>query len=123
MTAISTSWPFALRLPEPASAAFGSRSAMMTFAPASASASAHASPIPCPPPVTTVMRPVRIRHKPHAVPGLQVEFANAACRECSEFPGIDIEEGVAAEVLGDRYGPGPPFSFLAALQMFGRDAD
>src|ERR1700676_3905986 len=57
MTATSASRPFVLRPAQPVSAAFGSRSAMMTFAPASPSASAQARPIPCPAPVTTAIRP------------------------------------------------------------------
>src|SRR5882672_10548959 len=167
--------PLALSAAQPASAAFGSRSAMMTFAPASASASALASPIPWPAPVTTATRPPslnfsryifslfpvtgrssaklrryvpffgaadrrirslpndlsllaktvqagRIRRKPDAVAGFQAEFSDAARRKHSEFPGIDIEEGVAAQMLGDRYGAGPAFSLFADFQMFGPDA-
>src|ERR1700722_9186018 len=57
MTATSASKPFVLRPAQPVSAAFGSRSATMTFAPASPSASAQARPIPCPAPVTTAIRP------------------------------------------------------------------
>ena len=36
------------------------------------------------------------------VAGVQAEFADCARRERAERPGIDIEEGVAAEMLGDR---------------------
>src|SRR3984893_14576877 len=64
-----------------------------------------------------------IRRKPHTVAGFQTEFSDAARRKQSELPGVDIEEGVAAEMLGDRYGPGPAFSLSADLHMFGPDAD
>ena len=65
----------------------------------------------------------RIRRKPDAVAGFQIEFSDAARRQHSEFAGVDIEEGVAAQMLGDRHGPGPALSLLADLQMFGPDAE
>src|SRR5712675_408249 len=68
------------------------------------------------------MQAGRIRRKPHPVAGFQTEFSDAARREHSEFPGIDIEESVAAQMLGDRYGPGPTFFLFADPQMFGPDA-
>src|SRR3984957_15909901 len=65
----------------------------------------------------------RIRRKPHVVAGFQIELSDAARREHSEFPGVDIEEGVAAQVLGDGYRPGPAFCVLADFQVLGPDAD
>src|SRR5260370_31438577 len=143
--------PFAVRPAQPVAAAFGSRSAITTFAPASASASAQASPIPWPAPVTTAVFPFslnfsryiscssclppddlsvlleavqadRIRNEPHAIAGFQVEFSDAARREHSEFAGIDIEESIAAQMLGNRDRPGPTFTLFADLQVFGPDA-
>src|SRR5258707_7607317 len=57
MVTTSALRPFAVRPAQPVAAAFGSRSAITTFAPASASASAQASPIPWPAPVTTAVFP------------------------------------------------------------------
>ena len=41
-----------------------------------------------------------IRHQPHPVTGFQIEFADIAACQHSEFAGIDIEKSIAAEVLG-----------------------
>jgi len=48
-----------------------------------------------------------IGRKPHTVVSFQAEFSDAASRQHPEFAGVDIEEGVAAQMLGVRYGPGP----------------
>src|SRR5260370_7700774 len=68
------------------------------------------------------MQARQIRSKPDAVAGFQTEFSDAACREHSEFTGVDIEKGVAAQMLGDRHGPGPAFALFADFQVFGPDA-
>src|ERR1700685_1964878 len=49
----------------------------------------------------------RIRRQPHAVTGFQIEFADVAACEHSELTRIDIEESIAAKVLGDRHRSGP----------------
>ena len=65
----------------------------------------------------------RVRRQQHPVARFQVEFTDIAAGEHSDFPGIDIEEGVAAEMLGHRHGSRPAFRLLADLQMFGPDPD
>src|SRR5882757_10514591 len=69
------------------------------------------------------MQPGRIGRKPDAVAGLEIEFADATRRQHSELAGVDIEEGIAAQMLGDRHGAGPAVAFLADPQMFGPDAE
>src|SRR5450631_707390 len=64
----------------------------------------------------------RIRRQPDAVAGFQAELSDGAHRERPEFAGVDIEEGVAAQMLGDRHGPGPALSLFADFQMYGPDA-
>src|SRR5882757_6651391 len=59
------------------------------------------------------MQPGRIGRKPDAVAGFQAEFSDAARRQHPEFAGVDIEEGVAAQMLGDRHGAGPAVALLA----------
>src|SRR6202030_1613568 len=53
----------------------------------------------------------------------QIEFPDTARGEHSEFPRVNIEERVTAQMLGDRHSPGPAFSLAADPQMFGPDAD
>src|SRR6202035_3750094 len=60
-----------------------------------------------------------IRRQPDAVTGFQIQFADIAASEQSKLAGIDIEKSIAAKMLGDRHGPGPAFSLLADLQVFG----
>ena len=57
------------------------------------------------------------------VAGVQVELADVARRERPERAGIDIEEGVAAEMLGDRHRSRPALAVAADLEMLGPDAD
>ncbi len=64
-----------------------------------------------------------IRRQPHVVAGMETELADAARRQRAELAGIDIEEGVAAEMLGDRYGSRPASALAVDLQMLGPDAD
>jgi len=49
----------------------------------------------------------------HLVAGFQAEFSDRAHLSIPSFPGIDIEESVAAQMLGDRYGSRPAVSLLA----------
>ena len=56
-------------------------------------------------------------------PALQIEFADAARRQHAELAGIDIEEGVAAQMLGDRHRARPALALLADPEMLGPDAD
>src|ERR1700730_11120254 len=65
----------------------------------------------------------RFRRKPHAVAGFEIEFSDTARREHAHFTGVDIEEGIAAEMLGDRHRPGPAFALLADSQVFRPDAE
>src|SRR5882672_8317971 len=69
------------------------------------------------------VQPGRIGRKPHAVAGLEIELSDTACRQHSEFAGIHIEEGVAAQMLGDRHDSGPAFSLLSNPQVFRPDAE
>src|SRR5258708_19809437 len=69
------------------------------------------------------MQPGRIGRNPDAVAGFQVEFSDAARSQGAELAGVDIEEGVAAQMFGDRHGAGPAVAFLADPQMFGPDAE
>src|SRR5260221_10775300 len=54
----------------------------------------------------------RTRRKPHTVARFQDEFSDAACREHSQFPRVDIKESVAAQMFGDRYGPRPALALF-----------
>ena len=56
-------------------------------------------------------------------PALQIEFADVARRERAERAGIDIEEGVAAEMLGDRDRARPALPVALDLEMLGPHAD
>src|SRR5437879_2600247 len=69
------------------------------------------------------MQPGLIGRKPYAVAGLEIEFPDAARRQQTELAGVDIEKGIAAEMLGDRHGTGPTLSLLADPQVFGPDAE
>src|SRR5439155_1765912 len=65
------------------------------------------------------VQPSWIRRKPYAVASPLIEISDAAHRQQTELARVDIEDGVAAQMLCDRHSPGPALAFLANLQMLG----
>src|SRR6478735_8317690 len=53
----------------------------------------------------------------------QIELADIARRERPDRAGIDIEEGIAAEMFGGHHGPPPALPFPIDLEMLGPHAD
>src|SRR5215475_9481937 len=120
-------------------------SAMIVVAPASPSASTQPRPMPRPPPVTSATRPVtlnfsryieqrsalrvepvgtgRVGSEPHVVARFQAELANGPGGNSVGLRHVDVEEGVAAEVLrgGDR--TTPTIAVTAHHDMLGPNAD
>src|SRR4029453_11327834 len=73
------------------------------------------------------MQPGGIGRQPHAIAALEMDLADGAHRQQSQRAGIDIEEGVAAEMLGDRHRARPALTATLTrardAQWLGPDAD
>src|SRR5262245_31284501 len=128
----------------------GSWSARIVFAPASASASTQPRPMPRPPPVTRATRPGSrnfsryidrppsaqglalrvepvdtgpVRSQPHVVAILQAELADRAGGNALRLGHVDVEEGVAAEVLRGGDGAAPTIAAARHQDVLGPNAD
>src|SRR5262245_836405 len=63
------------------------------------------------------MHAARIWNQPDGVVGGQIELANTSRRQCANLAGVDVDEGIAAEMLGDRYRSRPAFALPADFQV------
>src|SRR6266700_4718054 len=61
--------------------------------------------------------------KPYLVARADAELADVARRDAAELGRVDIEEGVAAEMLGGAHGTLPALAVAADADVLGPDAD
>src|SRR5262245_37492601 len=63
------------------------------------------------------MQAAWIRNHPDPVVRGQIELANTSRRQCADLAGVDVDEGIAAEMLGDQYRSRPAFARSTDLQV------
>src|SRR5581483_11065077 len=69
------------------------------------------------------MQMLRLRHQADLVGGMDAELAGAARGHLPDAGHIDVEEGVAAEMLGDADRALPAVAVAGHGDVFGADAD
>src|SRR5262245_55880091 len=77
----------------------------------------------CASPVVEAMNAAGIRRQRTAIAGSKSECPDMARGQRSDRAGIDIEERIAAQMLGDCNRPWPALPVALDLEMFGPHAD
>src|SRR5260370_42706864 len=64
-----------------------------------------------------------IGQEPDVIACREAKFADRTCGKIADARNVDMEERVAAEMLGHRHLSLPTFAVAGCLQMLGADAD